>query len=210
MDILEEARKFRAFIETMAESVDDDTAKEHIDVFPLWKVDTAYTKDFRLRYNEVLYKVLQDHTSQSDWTPDKAVSLYVRIDDPQEEWPEWIAPTGAHDAYQLGAKVSHNGHHWISLIDNNVWEPTTDAPTLWELQPEETSENPEDPETPVEPEEPEELVEEEIPEFVQPTGGEDAYNTGDIVMFNDKKYESLIDNNVWSPEAYPQGWREIE
>ena len=131
MDILEEARKFRAFIETMAESVDDETAKEHIDVFPNWKVGYEYKKDFRVRYNEVLYKVLQDHVSQEDWTPDVAVSLYVRIDDPSIEYPDWIQPTGAHDAYEFGSKVSHllnedgSKRHWISTYEGaNVWEPS--------------------------------------------------------------------------------------
>lgn len=43
--------------------------------------------------------------------------------DPAEEWPAWSQPVGAHDAYSSGAKVSHNGKHWISSVDNNVWEP---------------------------------------------------------------------------------------
>ena len=42
---------------------------------------------------------------------------------PAEEWPEWSQPLGAHDAYSKGAKVSHNGKHWISDLDANVWEP---------------------------------------------------------------------------------------
>lgn len=50
---------------------------------------------------------------------------------------------------------------------------------------------------------------EEYPLFVQPTGTHDAYNTGDKVTFNDKRYECVIDNCVWSPEAYPQGWQLI-
>lgn len=131
MDILEEARKFRAFIETMAESVDDETAKGHIDVFPNWKVGVEYKEGFRLRYNEVLYKVKQPHISQADWTPNIAVSLYVRIDDPSIEWPDWLQPQGAHDAYEFGSKVSHllkedgSKRHWISTYEGeNVWEPS--------------------------------------------------------------------------------------
>lgn len=195
MDILEEARKFRAFIETMAESVDDETAKSHKDVFPLWKENTEYVKDFRVRYNEVLYKVLQDHTSQSDWTPNTAVSLYVRVDDPTIEFPEWIQPTGAHDAYPKDYKVSHNGKHWISLIDANVWEPSEEASTLWENIPID--------------EEPDEPVEEEYPEWVQPTA-ENPYMAGDKVTFEGEHYISLIDNNVWSPADYPAGWQLVE
>lgn len=80
-------------------------------------------KDFYLQYNGTLFKCLQSHTAQSDWTPDTAVSLWVRVDDPAVEWPEWVQPTGAHDAYAKGAKVSHNGKHWASDIDANVYEP---------------------------------------------------------------------------------------
>ena len=117
------ARSFRAFIEQMAKDIDDAAALEHPEAFPNWKENTAYVKDDRVRYGEVLYKVLQDHTSQSDWTPDIAVSLFVRVDDPSIEYPEWVQPVGAQDAYPSGAKVSHNGKHWISSVDNNVWEP---------------------------------------------------------------------------------------
>ena len=47
------------------------------------------------------------------------------------------------------------------------------------------------------------------PEWVQPLGASDAYNTGDIVSYNGTLYESTIDGNVWSPDAYPQGWKEV-
>lgn len=123
------ARELRSFIEQMATSIDDSDALEHLEVFPLWRTGKEYSVDDRVRYDDVLYKVLQSHTSQSDWTPDVAVSLYVRVS--IEEWPEWVQPTGAHDAYNMGDKVSHNEKHWISLIDANVYEPTESVPTLW-------------------------------------------------------------------------------
>ena len=124
------ARKFRKFIEEMSKNATDEEALDNIVAFPKWEVGKEYEKDFRLRYNNVLYKVLQNHTSQADWTPDIAVSLYVRVS--IEEWPEWIQPTGAHDAYNIGDKVSHNEKHWVSLIDANVYEPSESVPTLWE------------------------------------------------------------------------------
>ncbi len=124
MDILEEARRLRQLIEAMAEeSLDDETALDNINVFPSWKVGVLYEKDFRLKYDGILYKVLQNHTSQADWTPDVAYSLYVNIADPHIEWPEWVQPLGSQDAYPLGAKVSHLDKHWISIVDANVWEP---------------------------------------------------------------------------------------
>lgn len=51
---------------------------------------------------------------------------------------------------------------------------------------------------------------EEYPEYVQPTGGHDAYNIGDKVTYNGVKYECLIDNCVWTPVDFPQGWKEVK
>ena len=48
-----------------------------------------------------------------------------------------------------------------------------------------------------------------LQEFAQPTGAHDSYKNGDKVIFNDKVYESIIDNNVWSPETNPKGWKLI-
>ena len=121
--IKERAKEIRAIIEEMATSIDDETALEYPEVFPKWAPDTFYTTGFRIRYGDLLYKVLMDHTSQTDWTPDIAPSLYVRVDDPHIEWPEWVQPLASTDAYPLGAKVSHNDKHWISNVDANVWEP---------------------------------------------------------------------------------------
>lgn len=89
-----------------------------------WSADSvAYVKGDIRQYDGLLYRCIQAHTSQSDWTPSAAVSLWTRIADPTQEWPEWIQPAGAHDAYAKGAKVSHNDKHWISTADANVWEP---------------------------------------------------------------------------------------
>ena len=71
----------------------------------------------------LLYRCLTAHTAQADWRPGLAPSLWVRIDDPGMAWPEWRQPEGAHDAYPDGAKVTHNGKRWVSLVDANVWEP---------------------------------------------------------------------------------------
>lgn len=51
---------------------------------------------------------------------------------------------------------------------------------------------------------------EEWPQWVQPTGAHDAYNTGDKVTYNGKHYQSTINGNVWSPDAYPAGWQLVE
>lgn len=110
---------------TMAEAgnIDDVTAAEHADLFSPWAYPVNYIKDQIRRHNGALYRCLSDHTSQADWTPDTAPSLWVGISDPAEEWPKWGQPVGAHDSYNTGDKVSHDGKHWISNTDGNVWEP---------------------------------------------------------------------------------------
>lgn len=108
----------------LAKSVDDQSAIDVKYLFDAWSgAGVAYAAGDRVLYNDLLYKVIQAHTSQADWTPDTAVSLFVRVDDPGEAWPEWRQPAGAHDAYEKGAHVSHNEKHWESTADANVWEP---------------------------------------------------------------------------------------
>lgn len=70
-----------------------------------------------------LYRCLTAHTSQAAWTPEASPSLWARIADPAQEWPEWIAPTMAENAYAKGDRVRHGGKHWVSDVDGNVWEP---------------------------------------------------------------------------------------
>ena len=123
------AIKFRKFIEQMSVNATDEEALDNILAYPKWEVGKSYEKDERIRYANVLYKVLQNHTSQADWTPDVAVSLYVKVS--IDEFPEWVQPQGSHDAYAKGDRVSHNEKHWESLIDANVYEPSESVPTLW-------------------------------------------------------------------------------
>lgn len=93
-------------------------------IFPEWDSNAySYFAGEKVSYNGAYYRCIQSHTSQSDWTPEAAVSLWVAISDPGEEWPEWVQPAGYHDAYAAGDKVSHNDKHWISDVDANVWEP---------------------------------------------------------------------------------------
>ena len=122
-DILEQAKAIRAATQEMGRTAADDVALSCPALFDEWKAGVDYvTGDIRKR-NGNLYRCLQDRTSQEDWTPEAAVSLWVQIADPAIEWPDWVQPTGAHDAYAQGAKVTHNEKHWTSDVDNNVWEP---------------------------------------------------------------------------------------
>lgn len=105
----------------LRDAATDKSALEAVDIYPAWKADTEYTVGYRVAFGGNLYKCVQAHTSQSDWTPDATPALWTRVS--IEEWPEWVQPTGAQDAYNTGDKVSHNGQHWISIVDSNTWEP---------------------------------------------------------------------------------------
>lgn len=113
-----------AFV-ALAESgqIDDATATEHAVQFTEWAYPVAYKVDQLRQYNGNLYRCLQAHTSQADYTPEAAASLWKQIGDPTVEWPEWSQPIGAGDTYGIGDKVSHAGKHWISNTESNVWEP---------------------------------------------------------------------------------------
>lgn len=123
MTLLELAYKLRPFIEKAVQSLDDTDALEAVTLFPLWKEGVSYTTGTRVRYNDVLYSVLMDHTSQADWTPDAAPSLFTKVLIPDETViPEWEQPEST-NPYMKGDKVTHNGKTWVSEYDNNTWEP---------------------------------------------------------------------------------------
>ena len=128
-----ELLRIRAMIEKASVSLGDDDALEAVELFPVWATGTAYSIDQRVRYGDKLYKCVQAHTSQDDWTPDATPALWTEVA-PSGTIPVWRQPTGAQDAYNIGDKVHY---------------PTADDPV----------------------------------------------------------YESLINANVYSPEAYPQGWQ---
>lgn len=118
-----EAQSFIAALIELRTSATDEQALEAVSIYPVWKECISYISGERVRYNDTLYKVLQNHTSQADWTPDVASALFTKvlITDP-EVIPEWIQPDST-NPYQTGDKVTHNGTTWISTVNNNVWEP---------------------------------------------------------------------------------------
>lgn len=105
------------------EQLDDTTLTEHVAQFSAWAYPVSYAAKAICQYGGKLYRCLQAHTSQEDWTPTAAASLWKEIGDPTVEYPAWSQPIGATDAYALGDKVSHNGKKWVSTCANNVWEP---------------------------------------------------------------------------------------
>ena len=113
-----------AFV-TLAESgsIDAVTATEHTDLFTPWVSGVEHAVGALRQYNDELYRCEQAHTSQDDWTPDVAASLWSKVGNPAEEYPAWSQPIGSHDAYASGDKVTRSDKKWISTVDGNVWEP---------------------------------------------------------------------------------------
>ena len=128
---LQEALEYRKKIESAAELQDDAHALDSIYLFPQWKENLSVVVNTRYRYGDELYRVVQSHTTQADWTPDVTPALWTKVS--IEEWPEWVQPIGASDAYNIGDKVTYNGQHYVSLINGNSWSPS-DYPAGWELQ----------------------------------------------------------------------------
>lgn len=124
MSYYENALKMRPYIEKAAMSLNDIDAIEVPTIFPNWTVGVEYKADDRVNYLGVLYKVLQAHTSQGDWTPTEAASLFAKVLIPDDNIiPEWVQPDST-NPYMKGDKVTHNDKTWVSNIDNNVWEPS--------------------------------------------------------------------------------------
>ena len=118
-----EAEKIIAALVTLRELATDEQALKAPTLYPAWRSGVAYTAGQRVLYNAVLYKVLQDHTSQETWTPDTAPSLFAKVLIPDETViPAWEQPDST-NAYAKGDKVTHKGKTWVSDVDNNLWEP---------------------------------------------------------------------------------------
>lgn len=236
MSLIERAKALRATIEGLAVNLNDDAAAENVELFPAWSGDgVGYLTGDRVRYEGILYKVLMDHTSQADWTPTAAPSLFAKILIPDPEIiPVWIQPDST-NCYQTGDKVyypTENDHIYVSLVDNNSWPPT--VASCWAVVEDEEEPDPEptpdpepepDPEPTPDPEpeptpdpdpepeptpdpDPEPEPTEEIPEWSQPDSV-NPFMKGDKVRYNGKIYESVIDNNVWSPDAGETIWKEV-
>ena len=140
----------------------------------------AYPKDWTVTHDGKTWVSL---TPANVWEP--GVSGWREVVEEGSGAPEWVQPTDATNAYPKDWTVTHDGKTWVSLTPANVWPPGVSG---WR-----------------------EIVDESAgaPEWVQPTGAHDAYQTGDRVMFEGAEYKSLIDGNTWSPTAYPQGWEKI-
>ena len=123
------AKQLRALIEQLAVTLADEAALTGVELFPAWVVGKAYAVGDRAQYNGTLYKCIQAHTSQADWMPSATPALWKTVS--LDEYPEWVQPTGAHDAYNIGDKVTYNGQHYVCTSNGNVYAPDVYG---WQLE----------------------------------------------------------------------------
>ena len=137
---LEKAREFRKRIDANLNATRklirvDELSEEEllgmIDLYENYEVGKFYKIDDIFKHENKLYKVIQEHTSQEDWIPSELPALYLNMM-PENVIPEWVQPTGAHDAYNVGDRVIFEGKVYESLIDSNTWSPTA-YPAGWKL-----------------------------------------------------------------------------
>lgn len=137
MKKIQAAEQLRRAIQMFAQSLTNDEAMEIACVFPKYEVGRAYKANEMFVYGEnavgdpQLYRVVSDHTSQADWTPNTSAALYTPIGLTEEGYPVWSKPSGAHDAYNAGDIVDYNGALYKSLIDGNTYSPD-EYPQGWE------------------------------------------------------------------------------
>lgn len=129
-EIIEAVKKM---LSSSVTDLSDEEALSVAALYPTWisKVGEQVNTGERYWYDGKLYKVIQTHTVQEDWTPDISASLFVEVT--IEEWPEYVIPSSA-NPYMTGDKVTFNGVHYICKMDNCVWSPS-EYPSAWEEQP---------------------------------------------------------------------------
>lgn len=203
------AYAMRAVIEESVASLDDETAATVPSLFTPWKPGEAVNVGDRRYYAPRLYKVVQAHTTQADWTPDVTPALWAVLGDPGEAGTiddPITAARGMEYEYGLYYFDPEDGKTYLC---ERIGEAEGGKIILQYLPHEligqyfsaaESGET----EEPAEPD-----TGDTYPEWVQPTGAHDAYNTGDRVTYNGRVYESTMDGNTWSPDAYPQGWEDL-
>lgn len=129
MNKIQIAEQMRRALQMFAATLSDEQAMEVVAIYDVWQVGKSYKTGefFTYGVNSVgdpqLYRVVKDHTSQADWTPDVEASLYTAIGLDDNGYPVWSLPTGSHDAYNKGDIVNYNGTLYQSTIDGNVYAP---------------------------------------------------------------------------------------
>ncbi len=137
---LEKAREFRNRINAnlnatrklvRVDELSEEELLDMIDLYPQYKIDYPYVVGDIFKYEGKLYKVIQAHTSLENWLPNNLPALYLSLM-PENVIPEWVQPTGSHDAYNIGDMVIFETKVYECIIDGNTWSPK-DYPQGWQL-----------------------------------------------------------------------------
>lgn len=122
MELTNKQKAMAKYIRETRATAPAEVADAHADYYDLWVYGASVAIGDRRRdpENGLLYEV---HAAAGDnlFPPNQVPAVWRRVY--TEEWPSWVQPTGAHDAYAEGAKVTHGGAKWTSDIGSNVWEP---------------------------------------------------------------------------------------
>lgn len=138
MTVIEQAEAIREAMDVAGATLTEEMALECVRLYRPWEIGRNYQVGEYLTYGQngvgdpQLYKVVQAHTSQANWTPEATPALYDAIGLDNSGYPIWSQPTGAHDAYNAGDIVNYNGILYRSLIDGNVYSPDG-YPAGWEV-----------------------------------------------------------------------------
>ena len=117
------AIKLSPYIEKAAIALDDTDALEAVQLFPQWNDSAQYEAGDRVRFQNVLYRCLQNHIAQPTWSPIAAPSLWAKVLIPDPDViPDWEQPDST-NPYQIGDKVRFDGKVYESVIANNIWSP---------------------------------------------------------------------------------------
>lgn len=121
---LNEAQEIRKAIDSFAENQPDEKLIDNKAAFRVWRAGLNVVTGEILRYKNDIFRTIQSHTTQNDWTPGKTPALFTIIGGDWEEWEP--------GSYAKGTKRTHNGKKWISNVDNNIWEPGATGVYTWD------------------------------------------------------------------------------
>lgn len=118
-----------------ASELSQEELDELMDLYEDWEVGESVSVGDIRKYTNKLYRVIQAHTTQADWTPDSVPALWNEYtppttEDGEEIIPDFKQPTGSHNAYKIGDKVLFEGKVYESLIDGNAHSPAAN-PAGW-------------------------------------------------------------------------------
>ena len=197
MDVVARARELRKTIEGLAENLTDAEGLENVELFAQYAVGKGYAVGDRFQYNGELYKVLQAHTSQQSWVPGTGTeSLYVKVDDIHAGTAEDPIPYNGNMELIENLYYTQDGvlYRCTRSTGTAVYNALSELVGLYvEVVTSGT--------------EPEEPTGDEVAEWAQPTGAQDAYHIGDRVLYNGVVWECISDNNVYAPGVY--GWEQV-